>query len=65
MNNPLEITILANGRLQFNRSFGSKNKDLLEILRDVLSPEQYVQVEEFVQEADKIEVIKGDRILCG
>jgi len=65
MNNPLEITILANGRLQFNRSFGSKNKDLLAILKNILTPEQYKQAEEFVQEADKIEVIKGDRILCG
>lgn len=63
----INVSILPNGDIQMIRfSDIRKNELMKEILLDLVKDEKgREEIEYFYKEAEKIELIVGDRIMCG
>ena len=61
------LEILPTGQIKFNRDISKENRDIvLEIITDLLdNPQEVQKVKEFLDGANDIDVILGNRILCG
>jgi len=59
--------ILPTGEIRFNRDIAKENRDLvLSILTDIVDdPTEIERIKTFLDGAEDIDVILGDRILCG
>ena len=60
----VEIDILPNGDIRFNRLDPETNQVLFELLSEV-SPERAEEIRRFLDGANNIEHIFGDEPLCG
>ncbi|KKK85989.1 hypothetical protein LCGC14_2767720, partial [marine sediment metagenome] len=61
------LEILPTGEIRFNRDKMKENRELvLSILEDIIDdPIEVERIKSFLNGANNIDVILGDRILCG
>lgn len=65
-NEDIEIEILPSGEIMFSRATTLlTNECLYEILSQVTDEEQRKQMKQFLDGAKNIELLLGDRIMCG
>ena len=59
--------ILSTGEIRFNRDRMKENRELtLSIIEDIIDdPIEIKKIKDFLDGAEDIDVILGDRILCG
>lgn len=60
-----EIEILPDGRLRISRLPGGKGNYLLDIIKQIVTEEEFLKAKKFLEDSNDIELIKGKRILCG
>jgi hypothetical protein len=59
--------ILLTGQIKFNRDLAIENRELvMDVMKDLIEDtKQLEEIEKFLNGAEDIDVIFGDRILCG
>jgi hypothetical protein len=60
------LEILSDGRLRFTRGNAEFNKNMIEILSEIIDDEEVMsQLHSFFQGSEEVELLVGDSILCG